>query len=78
MSPLKIEILLRIYSHADPFDGYTHEQKHSLAMHEAFKDFRRAGIIMNHIHIGINWSEHHERILPAGENLVERLKGINP
>jgi hypothetical protein len=79
MSPLKIEILLRMYSHRDPFDIYPYEQKHSPAMYEAFETFRRQGVIRPDIVIERDWASddpNQPRLTAKGLDLVNRLKAV--
>lgn len=80
MSPLKIEILLRMHSLKDPFDGYSPRKMYSNTMQSAFKDFREQGIIRPDVLIERHWESDlpGTRLTPKGEDLVRRLKEVEP
>lgn len=86
MSPLKINLLLRLYVYAVPFEGMPLGQVHAPAMRDAFGYFRAHGLLADGV-------THHSicneprpvmgtaavsRLTEKGQRLVLALRAVNP
>lgn len=86
MSPLKIILLLNLYSSPRPFKDYPDRQRIAPAMRDAFKDFADRGLLQEGIdHALVITYENLQKALPAngvltwkGLDLIEKLKAIQP
>ena len=80
MSPLKINMLMRLYSRAKPFDDMPMEQIDAPAMQEAFGFFHRHDLLA----AGVSWVSvkygriAHPFLSPCGHQLIERLCEVEP
>jgi len=80
MTPLQIEILLRLRSHVEPFDGYTSGQKFSPSMFDAFNYFQALGLILSGLGPHTPWYTipPEQRLTMRGLDLIDRLCQVNP
>lgn len=80
MSPLKIQMLLRLHCYVFPFEGYLPEQIYAPAMREAFdwfitQDLIRHDVTIESARIGRNTAE---SLTGKGLALVGRICAVEP
>ncbi len=87
MSPLKISLLLRMYSQPAPNGDIPYNQAVAPAMLDALDDFRDRGLVHNdvmlgHLHRGhfssIGADSGEPYLTPKGRALVDKLMAVEP
>ena len=80
MSPLKIHLLLNLYTSLCPMADYPPEQQTAPAMRRAFRDFAQAGLLVPGVTLDAALAVRlpDERLTPKGQDLVDRLKAVEP
>jgi hypothetical protein len=78
MTPNQIEIFLRLYSHVDPFEGYTDARKFAPDILETFNLFHQHGLIQPWVEIDLSWRNVKEPLTIKGLGLIRRLMAVQP
>lgn len=86
MSPLKINLLLRLAVYVHPFEDMAPRRVHAPAMLQAFRDFAEQGLLVEGVtHMSVATeprpvvgSEWVQRLSAKGERLRRALESIEP